>query len=54
MSRHSIEPIDFIFVKGDGFLSFAKKMGTDISVSVSKSLSRKYSLGIGSCVSKTS
>ena len=27
MSRHSIEPIDFIFVKGDGFLSFAKKNG---------------------------
>ena len=32
--RHSIEPRDRIYVKGYGFLSFAKKMG--------KSLSNKY------------
>ena len=34
--RYSIEPRDRIYVKGYGFLSFAKNMG--------KSLSNKYSL----------
>ena len=33
--RHSIEPKDRIYVKGYGFLSFAKNMG--------KNLSNKYS-----------
>ena len=33
--RYSIEPRDIIYVKGYGFLSFAKNMG--------KSLSNKYS-----------
>ena len=33
--RHSIEPRDIIYVKGYGFLSFAKNMG--------KKLSNKYS-----------
>ena len=28
--RHSIEPRDRIYVKGYGFLSFAKNMGTQI------------------------
>ena len=27
MTRYSFEPRDGIFVKGDGFLSFAKNMG---------------------------
>ena len=29
--RHSIEPKDRVYVKGYGFLSFAKNMGTRIS-----------------------
>ena len=39
MSRYSIQPRDRIFVKGYGFLSFAKKMCKNIS----KNLSGKYS-----------
>ena len=35
MARYSIEPGDYIFVKGYGFLSFTKNIG--------KSLSGKYS-----------
>ena len=30
--RHSIEPRDRIYVKGYGFLSFAKKMGKSLKV----------------------
>ena len=29
--RHSIEPKDKVYVKGYGFLSFAKNMGTRLS-----------------------
>ena len=29
--RHSIEPKDRVYVKGYGFLSFAKNMGTRLS-----------------------
>ena len=29
--RYSVEPKDRIYVKGYGFLSFAKKMGTHLS-----------------------
>ena len=29
--RHSIEPKDIIYVKGYGFLSFSKNMGTQLS-----------------------
>ena len=37
--RYSVQPGDRIFVKGYGFLSFTKNVGTNIS----KSLSGKYS-----------
>ena len=40
--RHSIEPKDRIYVKGYGFLSFVKNMGTHVT-KVAKSLSNKYS-----------
>ena len=40
--RYSIEPRDRIYVKGYGFLSFAKNMGRHTD-KVTKSLSNKYS-----------
>ena len=40
--RYSIEPRDRIYVKGYGFLSFAKNMGRHKN-KVTKSLSNKYS-----------
>ena len=40
--RYSIEPRDRICVKGYGFLSFAKNMGTH-ATKVAKNLSNKYS-----------
>ena len=40
--RYSIEPRDRIYVKGYGFLSFAKNMGTH-ATKVAKKLSNKYS-----------
>ena len=39
MTRYSIKPRDRIFVKGYGFLSFAKNIGKNIS----KNLTGKYS-----------
>ena len=39
MTACSAQPSDWIFVKGYGFLSFAKKMGK----SIGKNLSGKYS-----------
>ena len=39
MTRYSVQPRDRIFVKGYGFLSFARNMGKNIS----KNLSSKYS-----------
>ena len=39
MIRYSIQPRNRIFVKGYGFLSFARNMGKNIS----KDLSGKYS-----------
>ena len=44
MLRYSVEPRDRIFVKGYGFLSFAKNMCKSIEKNVSKNLSVKYSL----------
>ena len=40
--RYSIEPRDRIYVKGNGFLPFAKNMGTH-AAKVAKNLSNKYS-----------
>ena len=39
--RYSIEPRNRIYVKGYGFLSFAKNMGTH-ATKVTKNLSNKY------------
>ena len=43
MMRYSAQPRDQIFVKGFGFLSFAKNMGKNIVKSLSKNLSGKCS-----------
>ena len=39
----SVQPRDRIFVKGYGFLTFAKNMGEDIGKNISENLSGKYS-----------
>ena len=41
--RYSVKHRDQIFVKGYGFLSFAKNMGKNIGKNISKNLSGKYS-----------
>ena len=46
MTRYSVQPRDRIFVKGYGFLSFARSMGKNIGEKISKSLSGKYSPGM--------
>ena len=38
-----VQPRDRIFVKGYGFLTFAKNMGKNISKNISNNLSSKYS-----------
>ena len=43
MKRYSVQPRDRIFVKGYGFLSFAKNIGKNIGKNISKNLSGKYS-----------
>ena len=43
MTRYLVQPRDRIFVKGYGFLSFAKNMGKNIGKNISKNLSNKYS-----------
>ena len=43
MTRYSVQPRDRIFVKGYGFLPFAKNMGKKFSKNISKNLSGKYS-----------
>ena len=37
------QPRDQIFVKGDGFLSFAENMGKNIGKNISENVSGKYS-----------
>ena len=46
MTRYSVQPRDRIYVKGYGFLSFAKKIGKNIGKNISKSLRGKYSPGM--------
>ena len=46
MIRYSVQLRDRIFVKGYGFLSFAKNMGKNMGKNISQSLSGKYNLGI--------
>ena len=43
MMRYSVQPREQIFLKSDGFLSFAKNMGKNIGKNRSKNLSSKYS-----------
>ena len=42
MTRYSVQPRDRIFIKGYGFLSFAKNMGKNIGKNISKTLSGKH------------
>ena len=42
MTKYLAPPRDRIFVKGYGFLSFAKNMGKNIGKNISKNLSSKY------------
>ena len=42
MTNYSIELRDRMFVKGYGFLSFAKNMGKNLGKNISKSVSNKY------------
>ena len=46
MIRSSVQPRDRIFVKGYGFLSFAKNVGENIGKNISKSLSGKHIPGM--------
>ena len=43
MRRYSVQPRDWIFVKGYGFLSFARNMGRNIGRNITKNLNSKYS-----------
>ena len=43
MARYSVQPKDPMFVKGYGFLSFAKSMGKNIGKNISKNVSGEYS-----------
>ena len=43
MQQYSVQPRDQIFVKGYGFLSFARNMGKNVGKNISKNLSSKYS-----------
>ena len=38
--RHSVQPRDWIFVKGYGFLSFNRNMGKNIGKNIIKCLNR--------------
>ena len=41
MTRYSVQPRDQLFVKGYGFLSFAKTMGKYFGKNISKNLNSK-------------
>ena len=43
MTSYSVQPKDRMFVKGYGFLSFAKNMAWNICKTIEKNLSSKYS-----------
>ena len=42
MTRYSVQPKNQIFAKGYGFLSFAKNMGKNVGMNISKILSCRY------------
>ena len=44
--HYSVQPRDRIFVKGYGFLSFAKNMAKNIGTNISKNLRGKYGSGM--------
>ena len=46
MMRYLVQPRDWIFVKGYGFLSVAKNIGKNIGKNINKSLSGKYNPGM--------
>ena len=46
MTRYSVQTRDRIFVKGYGYLSFAKNTVKDIGKNISKSLGSKHGPGI--------
>ena len=50
--RYSIEPRDRIYVKGYGFLSFAKNIGT-YAAKVAKNMSNKYCQKLLDCAQKS-
>ena len=50
--RYSIEPRERRYVKGYGFLSFAKNIGTH-AVKVAKNMSNKYSQKLGDTAKKS-
>ena len=41
MTRYSVQPRDRIFVKGYGFLSFARNIGKNAGENINKNLSSK-------------
>ena len=43
MRRYSVQPRDGIFVKGYGFLSFAKDIGNNIGKNIGKNISKRLS-----------
>ena len=43
MTRYSIQPKDWIFVKDNEFLSFARNIGKNIGKDINKNLISKYS-----------
>ena len=43
MTRYSVQPRDEIFVKGYGFLSFARNMTRNNGNNISKNVTSKYS-----------
>ena len=43
MTGYSVQLRDRIFVKGYGFLSFARNIGKNVGKNISKNLSSKYS-----------
>ena len=42
MTHYSVQPRDQIFLKGYGFLSFARNMGKNISKNLSSKCSQKF------------
>ena len=51
--RYSLQPRDRTFVKGYGYLTFAKNMGKNIGKHLSKNLSGKYSQNLLDLVNKS-